>query len=140
MTISKLARNPYSLAMAAKFLCDVEPFNRFEFGPTFTTLFCQIDDGTHLIIERDDSIAGYLGWVETTDEIAAGWIDRGERLRHVKDGGAAAVTIFYALDPKDALKMIRAAKEMVPQASVYWKRYFVDGRAPASRSVRKKNG
>ena len=110
--ISRLPKNPYSLALASQLLANVQLFTQFEFGPTVKTLFHQIHNGTHLIAEKNDSIVGYLGWLRTTDEIARNWIEKGGQLKQQADGKAVAVTIFYAIDPKDIIRMIKAAKKV----------------------------
>lgn len=134
--ITQLARNPYSLGIAAKYLSEVELFARFEFGPTLSSLMHQINDGTHLIVEEDDRICGYLGWVRTTKAQAEDWLEGRGPLRKVADGDAVVVTIFHARRSGDILRMIKTAKTMVPGLPVYWKRFFESDRTPAPRAVK----
>lgn len=134
--ISQLARNPYSLGIATKYLSEIELFARFEFGPTVSSLMHQINDGTHLIVERNDQLCGYLGWVRTSKEIAEDWIENRGPLTKVVDGDAVVVTIFHAQDNRDILRMIKAAKNITPRLSVYWKRFFSTERAPSPRAVK----
>lgn len=134
--ISQLARNPYSLGIAARYLSEIELFAKFEFGPTLSSLLHQINDGSHLIVERDDRMVGYLGWVRTTRPIAEDWLANRGPLGKVPDGDAVVVTIFHAQDSRDILRMIKAAKAMVPGLPVYWKRFFEAGRAPSPRAVK----
>lgn len=136
--ITQLPRNPYALGLVARFLADHMPFAELNFGPTIKSLIYQIDEATHLIATREDRIVGYLGWLRTNDELARDWLENDARLRPDREGGAVAVTIFATLDPVDIMRMIRAAKKMAPGASVYWKRYFTDGRPPAPRQVGKR--
>lgn len=134
--ITQLARNPYSLGIAAKYLSEIELFARFEFGPTLSSLLHQINDGSHLILERNDRMCGYLGWVRTSQDWAEAWQSNRGPLRKVAEGDAIVVTIFHAQDSSDILRMIKAAKTMVPGLPVYWKRFFEDDRTPSARVVK----
>jgi hypothetical protein len=137
--ITQLSRNPYSLGIAAKYLSEIQLFTRFEFGPTLSSLLHQINDGTHLIVERNDRICGYLGWVRTTREMAENWLSNAGPLRKVADGDAIVVTIFHVQETSDILRMIKAAKKIAPGLPVYWKRFYESGRAPSPRAVKVRN-
>ena len=134
--ITQLSRNPYSLGIAAKYLAEIDLFARFEFGPTLSSLMHQINDGTHLIAERNDRICGYLGWVRTTNGGAEDWMQNQGLLRKVADGDAIAVTIFYAHNRGDILRMVKVAKKMAPGMPVYWKRFYENDRPPSPRAVK----
>lgn len=134
--ITQLARNPYSLGIAAKYLSEIDLFARFEFGPTLSSLMHQINDGTHLIVEQNDRICGYLGWVRTKKDVAEDWLNNQGPLRKAADGDAIVVTIFHAKDSADILRMIKAAKKMSPGLPVYWKRFYENERAPSPRTVK----
>jgi hypothetical protein len=137
--ITRLSKNPYSLGLLARYVASTPPFSGFELGPSITTLLHQINDGTHLVASREDQIVGYLGWLRTTEEIARGWVELTGPLKPHPDATAIAVTILLAEEPGDVLRLIRAAKRAEPGLSVYWKRYFTDGRPPSARKVRKKS-
>jgi hypothetical protein len=109
--ITQLARNPYSLGIVARYISEIKLFAHFEFGPTLSSLMHQINDGTHLIVEGNDRICGYLGWVRTTKDIAEDWLNNHGPLWKVVGGDAIVVTIFHAQDRGDILRMIRAAKK-----------------------------
>ena len=134
--ITQFSRNPYSLGIAAKYLSEIDPFTRFEFGPTLSSLMHQINDGTHLIAERNDRVCGYLGWVRTSKQGADDWLHNRGPLRKVADGDAVVVTIFHAQDSRDILRMIKTAKTMAPGIPVYWKRFYTNDRAPSPRVVK----
>jgi hypothetical protein len=136
--ITQLGRNPYSLGIVARYLGRIEPFSKFEFGPSVAALIHQINDGTHLIVEKDDVLTGYLGWIRTSTQMAEGWMDNTGSLNKVAGGDAIVVTIFHADDSSQILRMIRAAKQMEPDVPVYWKRFFDGTRSPAPRSVKLK--
>jgi hypothetical protein len=135
LLITQLARNPYSLGLAARFLSEHRPFSEMEFGATVQALMFQIHEGTHLIASRKDAMVGYLGWLRVEPAGAEAWLSGQGRLMPMRDGAAVAVTLFATADPADILPMIREAKRMEPGRSVYWKRYFGDGRAPSPRRV-----
>jgi hypothetical protein len=135
LEITQLARNPYSLGMAARFLSEHRPFADMEFGSAIQSLMFQIHEGTHLIASRGDALVGYLGWLRVDPACAEDWQAGRGRLVAKRDGAAVAVTLFATDLPDDILPMIRAAKALEPGRSVYWKRYFVDGRAPSARQV-----
>lgn len=133
--ITRLAKNPYSLGLIARYVSEQAPFSAFEFGASILTLLNQIHHETHLVLTRNDGIVGYVGWLRTNQDIAESWIAGTGKLGPVPDGPAIAVTIFVTDAPEDSLRMIRAAKRAEPGRSVYWKRYFTDGRAPSPRKV-----
>lgn len=134
--ITQLARNPYSLGIAVRYLSRIEPFSKFEFGPSVSSLMHQINDGTHLIVETNDKLSGYVGWVRTSIDIAEGWMDNTGPLNKVVGGEAIVVTIFHAEDSAMIMRMIRAAKQLEPDTPVYWKRFFDGARPPTPRSVK----
>jgi hypothetical protein len=135
LQITQLPRNPYALGLIVHYLGDRRPFADFEFGSTTSALMFQLHQGTHLIATRNDKIVGYLGWLRVDPEIAEAWLNGETRLFAREDGAAVVVTIFATDDPRDIRPMIRAAKRAEPGRSVYWKRYFGQGRAPDPRSV-----
>jgi hypothetical protein len=134
--ITQLSRNPYSLGIAAKYLSEIDLFTRFEFGPTLSSLMNQINDGTHIIVEKNDRICGYLGWVCTTNDAAEEWLHNRGPLRKVAGGDAIVVTIFHAQERGDILRMIKVAKTMAPGLPVYWKRFYQNERPPSPRAVK----
>lgn len=131
-----LARNPYSLALAAQFLARHPPFSRFEFGKTILTLFYQIEMERHLVGAANDRIVAYLGWTRTSEAIAEAWIAGGAVLSPDEGGRANAVTVFATDDRALILPMIREAKRRSPGRPTYWKRHGSGGEIVASRAVR----
>ena len=59
--ITQLARNPYSLGIAVRYLARIAPFSKFEFGPSVSSLIHQINDGTHLIVVSVVRVFGTKG-------------------------------------------------------------------------------
>ncbi len=138
--VSKLPKSPTSLGLVARFVAFHAPFDKFDFGPVVKSIFLQLDQGTHLIATRNDLIVGYVGWLRTSEAIARNWLESDEALTFVEDGPAAAVTILAVDSAEDIKRLIRAAKNDEADASVYWKRYYTDGRGPSARRVVKNEG
>ncbi len=135
-----------SLGSLAAFVSQHAPFTQYEFGPVMKTLLYQLEHCTHCVAMARDPVTGelnqmvsYVGWVRTTDEVAREWLENEGRLT-MSPGkhDAIAVTILATDDPASVMGLIRHAKRMNVGKSVYWKRYFIDGRAPRSRKVVKK--
>lgn len=136
--ISQLSRTPQALGLVVKFVSAHSPFSSFDFGPTVQTLLMQIETGCHLVAVRNDLICGYLGWMHTQESVARAWVEEGAPLKADSSGDAVVVTILTVQDKADIAPLIRAAREREPNASVYWKRYFSDGRPASGRKVQKR--
>lgn len=139
LAITQLGQNPYALGIAARFIAQYHPFAGLEFGPTIQSLIFQISEGTHVIASRNDIMVGYLGWLRVDTRVAEEWQAGVDRLVAKPDGDAIAVTLLAADFSQDILPMLKAAKRAEPGKSVYWKRYFADGRKPHSRRVLKES-
>ncbi len=135
-----------SLGSLAAFVSRHAPFTNYEFGPVVKTLLYQLEHRTHAVAMARDPVTGeldrmisYVGWVRTTDDVARAWLDTDSRLTMcTANHDAVAVTILATDDPASVLGLIRHAKCMNVGKSVYWKRYFMDGRSPSPRRVVKK--
>jgi hypothetical protein len=137
LQIDRLGFTPASYGLVVQFVSTYDPFRTFEFGRTATALMHQLEFGHHLVAAQQDQIVGYLGWLPTTSEIADAWVHADGPLNGGV-GDAVAVTILCADKPAVIPALIRRAKQVNPDVSVFWKRYFVDGRPPTSRVVRKR--
>jgi hypothetical protein len=139
LTFERIPSSPYGLGLVSEFVARFAPFNDYEFGALIRTLLYQLETGSHLIAGRDDRIVGYVGWIRTTRAIAEAWLKQDAQLHpSFENIDAVAVTILASEDPKDILPLIKHAKVLNADYSVYWKRHFTDGRLAAKRSVRKK--
>ncbi len=135
-----------SLGSLAAFVSQHAPFTHYEFGPVMKTLLYQLEHRTHAVAMARDPVTGeladmvsYVGWIRTSDEIARNWTENDGRLSMSRgEHDAIAVTILATDDPASVMGLIKHAKKMNVGKSVYWKRYFMDGRAPHSRKVIKK--
>jgi hypothetical protein len=139
LSFQRIPSSPYALGLVGEFLSRFPPFNDYEFGPMVKTLLYQLETGSHLIAGLEDRIVGYVGWIRTTRVIAEAWLKQDAKLEpSFENIDAVAVTILAAEDPKHILPLIKHAKILNADYSVYWKRQFIDGRPAAKRTVRKK--
>jgi hypothetical protein len=138
LTFTTIPNSPFSLGLVCEFVSRFPPFNNFEFERMVKTLLYQLQAGTHVVVGLDDRIVGYVGWIRTTQQIAEAWVEQDAQLRMAEDADAIAVSVLVAEDSKHVLPLIRHAKTLNIGCSVYWKRYFPDGRSPARRKVRRK--
>src|SRR5216684_118892 len=139
VSFERLPSSPYTLGMVCEFVSRFPPFNAYEFGVMIKTLLYQLETGSHLIAGLDDRIVGYVGWIRTTREIAEAWLERDAKLEPAFEQiDAIAVTVLAAEDPQHMLPLVKHAKTLNAEYSVYWKRHFIDGRLAAKRAVRKK--
>lgn len=133
--LRELPNNPYSLGIVLRFLANHEPFSEFEFGATTNSVLYQMRSNSYFVCVKDDQVAGYLGWIRTSDEKGQAWLNEGAPLTADSTATAVAVTIFAVDERRFIRPMIRYAKKREPGQTVYWKRYYQDGRAPASKIV-----
>lgn len=139
LAFERISGSPYSLGMICEFVSRFAPFNDFEFGVVVKSLLYQLESGNHLVAGVDDRIVGYVGWIATTSAIAEAWLDQDAALRPASENiDALAVTVLAAEHPRYIASLIREAKIRHPGHSVYWKRYFTDGRLAAKRRVLKR--
>jgi hypothetical protein len=139
LVISPFPNTPLSLGLLCDFVSRFPPFNKFAFGEMTLALRYQLETGCHLVAGLDDRIVGYLGWIRTTRAIADTWIAGNGPLTAVPENAdAIAATILVTENPEFALSLVREAKHLNREFSVYWKRQFSDGRPDVKRSVRKK--
>lgn len=134
-TVAELPNNPYSLGIVLRFLADHQPFSEFEFGPTTKSILYQMQANSYFVCIKNDQIAGYLGWIRTTDDNGRAWLEEGTPLVPNHEATAIAVTIFAASERRFIRPMIRYAKKREPGLTVYWKRYYQDGRTPTHKIV-----
>ncbi|MDB4221865.1 hypothetical protein N9809_07315 [Amylibacter sp.] len=133
--ISELPKNPYSFGVIVRFLSMHKPFSEFEFGSMSKSILFQIQNDSHLVAIKDDQVIGYLGWLRTTEEIARAWQDENTPLRPAENPTALAVTIFAVSEQSFIRPIIRYAKKREPGLTVFWKRYYQDGREPKRKVV-----
>jgi hypothetical protein len=139
LTFAHFENTPQALGLLCDFVSVAPPFNRLEFRQMVATLQYQLANKNHIVVGRNNEIVGYLGWISTTIEIAEKWVANEGPLTGVPGASEAAVpTVFVVVDGSISLPLIRHAKTLQGQNSIYWKREFISGRAAAKRSVRKK--
>lgn len=135
-TIRALPRSPMAYGLVVRYIAQFDPFRRLEFGPIANSLLYQIMNNCNLGAIRDDDIVGYLGWVRTNEDIAQKWLEQDGNLIPDALGTAVAVNVFAANDPQTIMPMIRYAKKSEPGLTVFWKRFYQDGRKPVPKVVR----
>ena len=133
--ISELPKNPYSFGLIARFLSTHKPFSEFEFGSISKSILFQIQNDSHVVAVKDDQVVGYMGWLRTTEEIARAWQDELKPLSPAENPTALAVTILEVNDSSFIMPIIRYAKKREPGLTVFWKRYYQDGRKPKRKIV-----
>lgn len=131
--------SPLSLGLVANFVSRFPPFDNYEFGIMMGSLRYQLEQQAHLVADVNDRLVAYLGWIETSRAIAEAWVQSDGGLHPVPFGAdAVAVTILATESPDYIMPMIREAKRVRSKASVYWKRYYLDGRPARKHAVPKR--
>ena len=134
--IKTLPRSPMAYGLVVKYIARFEPFTKLEFGPVANSLLYQVMNNCNLGAIRGDDLVAYLGWIRTNDEDAQKWLEGRGNLQPDALGTAVAINVFASDDPKNILHMIRYAKKSEPGLTVYWKRFYQDGRQPIPKVVR----
>jgi hypothetical protein len=140
LAISAFPNTPVSLGLLCDFVSRFPPFGGFEFRQMAVALRYQLETQSHLVAGFDDRIVAYIGWIRTTKAIAESWINGNGALTAVAENAdAVAATILVTENSRYVLPLVRSAKTLNRDYSVYWKRQFSDGREDIKRSVRKKD-
>jgi hypothetical protein len=138
LSISRVPSNPVSFGLVCNFVAHYPPFDNFEFGLMVKSLRFQLDQQTHLVGSIDDKIVAYLGWIQTSREMAEAWASGEGPLHPQLNGEAVAVTILATKTSAYILPLIKESKRVAAGMSVFWKRDFGDGRGSVKRAVRKR--
>lgn len=133
--LAELPSNPYSLGIILRFLSNHRPFAEFEFGATTKSVLFQLKANSYFVCIKNDHVVGYMGWVRSSEENCRAWMENGAPLLAHPDPTAIAVTVFAIDEKRFILPMIRYAKKREPGLTVFWKRYYQDGRVPSSKIV-----
>jgi len=139
LLFTRVPSNPVSLGLVCNFIAHYPPFDGYEFGLMVKTLRYQLEQQTHLIGSTDDTIVAYLGWIVTSHEIAEAWVANDGPLNPDPDGTAVAATVMATRSSAHILPLIKEAKLLNLDKSVYWKRDFIDARGAMKRAVRKRD-
>lgn len=136
---TRVPSNPVSLGLVCNFIAHYPPFDGYEFGLMVKTLRYQLEQQTHLIGSVDDDIVAYLGWIVTSREIAEAWVANDGPLNPDPGGSAVAATVMATRSSGHILPLIKEAKLLNLDKSVFWKRDFIDARGAMKRAVRKRD-
>lgn len=106
------------------FLSGISPFRSFELGLLSQVIRTQLHYGQHLAALNGENIIGYAGWLRTTSQEAANWVEGRSILTARFDGNAdaAALTVFAVSQPTVTRRLIRGARALNPGAKVFFKR------------------
>lgn len=133
---TSLGPNPYALGMAAEFISRFTPFADFGFGATINAVAFQLNHNFNIIVSQDDKMAGYVGWIPTTEEVAVDWLRLGGVLQPSAKGDAIVITILAATDAACVRPLLKALRKQVMGKKIYWNRYFDDGRLSTFRTLK----
>ncbi|MEZ2333750.1 hypothetical protein AB6802_28850 [Mesorhizobium sp. RCC_202] len=136
---TRVPSNPVSLGLVCNFIAHYPPFDGYEFGLMVKTLRYQLEQQTHLIGSVDDDIVAYLGWIVTSREIAEAWVANDGPLNPDPGGSAVAATVMATRSSGHILPLIKEAKLLNLDKSVFWKRDFINARGAMKRAVRKRD-
>jgi hemolysin-activating ACP:hemolysin acyltransferase len=120
-----------SLGLAVSYLMAKPAFAKLPFGYWSRVLVGQINRGHYLIAQRDQRVVGFLGWALTSREKAELWLS-GKGDLSFKDSQAGEILLInaWAAENNDVTQlMLERLREIgQPQAQVYYKRFYPDGR------------
>jgi hypothetical protein len=138
LLISRVPSNPVSFALVCNFVARYPPFDNFEFGLMVKSLRFQLEQQTHLVGSIDDRVVAYLGWIQTSREMAEAWASSEGPLHPQLNGDSVAVTVMATQSSAHILPLIKEAKRVASDKSVFWKRDFSGARGSVKRAVRKR--
>jgi hypothetical protein len=139
LSISRIPSNPVSFGLVCNFVAHYPPFDNFEFGLMVKSLRFQLEQQTHLVASIDDKVVAYLGWIETSRDMAEAWSSGEGPLHPQLNAEAVAVTVLATKSAAHILPLIKEAKRVAQGKSVFWKRDFAGGRGSVKRAVRKRD-
>jgi hypothetical protein len=113
-----------SLGAVMDFIVSVKDFGGMEAKVLFSAVKAQIAKGHHLVAYSDQRLVGYLGWLNTTEEIARQWLANGGHLQGLpaEECDAAAITIVRITRRDAVLPIIRKFRHLHGGRRIYFKR------------------
>lgn len=135
LEFTTLAPNPYSLGMVAEFVSRFKPFADFGLGASVNAIAYQLHSGSHLIAANTDTMVGYLGWVQTSEDVAMDWLRFGGLLAPSLHGDVQVITILAVVNKEVVRPLLQAARKRAGQRAVFWQRTYDDGRPAAFHSI-----
>lgn len=126
-----------AFGMVMDFLSRTESFDRFELGNIASAVRGQLASGCNLAAVRGNEVAGYLGWIYTTPELAEDWMEGRGLLKSLprNEAAAAALTIVASVDRAATVRLIRGARELNKGVQVYFKRGYDTALKPSRKST-----
>ncbi len=100
------------------------PFRHYDLDQISAAVRLQLLRGTHIAAMRERAIVGYFGWIRTNKVIAEAWSKNLGPLTPVPfpTSDAVAVTIVAAPDTRVLRHLVRHARSLHPQTTVFFKR------------------
>ncbi len=135
LEFTTLGPNPYSLGMVTEFVSRFKPFMDFGLGASVNAIGYQLHNGSHLIAADKDTIVGYLGWVQTTEDVAMDWLRFGGLLTPSLQGDVQVITMLAAVDKATVRPLLHSARKRSGLRAVFWQRTYDDGRPAAFHSI-----
>lgn len=132
--IETLAPTFVAFGVAIDFLARISPFSDRPVGEFVPAVRRQVVRSEHVAMLRGDEMVGYLGWLPTSQAIAAGWVAGSAPLTPCEGAGADAValTVVATTGGRPVAPLIRAARDLNPGRRVFFQRSYPGG-ARASR-------
>ena len=116
-------------------LASTAPFDSFELQRIVRSVQFQIEQNTCLFCIENGRMAGYLGWILTSNEIVEEWRSNSGTLRPAQEAEVIVVTILAVNSPDMIMPLIRKAKTRSGGRPVHWKRLDQAGTTESLRSV-----
>lgn len=125
-----------SFGIAMDFLSRHQPFAGVATGVFSQVVRRQVFRGEHVVAWNGTGLAGYAGWLPTSERGARAWLaGRGELLPVDENADAVALTTVATEDSALVLPLMRAARARNPGRRIFFKRDYADARRPARKAA-----
>jgi len=121
-----------ALGLAVNHLMTKSAFAKLQFGDWSRILVGQINRGHYyFIVDSNNQIQGFVGWALTTKEKAEAWVEGRRSLSYEdsKEGDCLVFNAWSANTTKVHRYLVDEARKIISdKLTVYFKRYYKDGR------------
>ena len=121
----------FALGLAVNHLMSRPAFAQLRFGDWSRILVGQINrKHYHFVLDANDRVVGFLGWAQTTTELAEDWVENRVNFSdaEARDGNAIVFNAWSAATPSVNPFLLEAARQAVQgSAMIYFKRLYKDG-------------
>ncbi|MGQ7793184.1 hypothetical protein ACUN0C_12305 [Faunimonas sp. B44] len=124
-------------------------FSGRRFGEWSRILVGQINRGHYrFVVDSDRRIVGFVGWAETSEDVAERWLRATGRLPDIEaaEGDCMVLNAWASRSPEATRFLFRALRRIGSgKKAVFFKRFYGDGRVrpfrmEANRGTRQENG